>query len=119
MKAVNLEKLLPHDIPAGERILWHGRPRWLSLARRAYRADFVVVYFAALTVWNVYSAAGDSGWSAAARVAAKTAWNRGGRPGARRAPQLPLRAHDALCRDLSPHRHEDWRRAADLHQHPL
>ena len=57
MKAVNLEKLLPHDIPAGERILWHGRPRWISLARRAYRADFVVAYFAALTVWNVYSAA--------------------------------------------------------------
>ena len=72
MNAVNLEKLLPHDIPAGERILWHGRPRWISLARRAYRADFVIVYFAALTIWNVYSAAGDSGWAAAARVAAKT-----------------------------------------------
>jgi hypothetical protein len=72
MKAVNLEKLLPHDIPAGERILWHGRPRWISLTRHAYRADFVIVYFAALTVWNVYSAAGDSGWGAAARVAAKT-----------------------------------------------
>ena len=63
MKAVNLEKLLPHDIPAGERILWHGRPRWISLVRRAYRADFIIVYFAALTVWNVYSAAGDSGWA--------------------------------------------------------
>ena len=72
MKAVNLEKLLPHDIPAGERILWHGRPRWISLARRAYRADLIIVYFAALTVWNVYSAAGESGWGAAARVAAKT-----------------------------------------------
>ena len=72
MKAVNLEKLLPHDIPAGERILWHGRPQWISLARRAYRADFVIGYFAALTVWNVYSAAGDSGWGAAALVAAKT-----------------------------------------------
>ena len=72
MKAVNLEKLLPHDIPAGEQILWHGRPRWISLARRAYRADFVVAYFAALTVWNVYSAAGESGWSAAALVAGKT-----------------------------------------------
>ena len=100
------------------KILWHGRPRWLSLARRAYRADFVVVYFAALTVWNVYSAAGNSGWSAAAR------WRRrrsaSGRPPWRcRAAQLPLRAHDALRRDLAPHRHEDWRRAADLHQHPL
>ena len=64
MKAVNLEKLLPHDIPAGEKILWHGRPRWISLTRRAYRADFVIVYFAALTVWNVYSAAGDLGGAA-------------------------------------------------------
>jgi hypothetical protein len=72
MKAVNLEKLLPHDIPAGERILWHGRPRWVSLARRAYRADLVILYFAGLTIWNVYSAARDSGWDAAARVAAKT-----------------------------------------------
>ena len=72
MKAVNLERLLPNDIPAGEQILWHGRPRWVSLARRAYRADFVAAYFAALTLWNVYSAAGKSGWSAAATVAAET-----------------------------------------------
>jgi hypothetical protein len=71
MKAVNLEKLLPHDIPAGEQILWHGRPRWLSLMRRAYRADFVAAYFAALTVWNVYSAAGQSTWEASL-AAAKT-----------------------------------------------
>jgi hypothetical protein len=73
MKAVNLEKLLPHDIPAGERILWHGRPRWISLARRAYRADLVVAYFAALTVWSVCSAASDNGWVAASRAAEKTA----------------------------------------------
>ena len=48
MKAVSLEKLLPADVPPGERILWHGRPRWTSLARRAYRADFVAAYFVAL-----------------------------------------------------------------------
>ena len=58
MKAVSLEKLLPADIPAGEQILWHGRPGWLSLARRAYRGDFVTAYFVALGIWNVASAAG-------------------------------------------------------------
>ena len=72
MKAVNLEKLLPQDIPAGERILWHGRPRWVSLARRAYRGDLIAAYFLALTTWNVVSAARDSGLSAAALVATKT-----------------------------------------------
>ncbi len=72
MKAVNLEKLLPGDVPPGEQILWHGRPRWISLARRAYRGDFVAAYFVALTVWNLYSVGTDSGWGAAALVAAKT-----------------------------------------------
>ena len=72
MKAVNLEKLLPSDIPPGERILWHGRPRWISLARRAYRADFVTAYFVALMVWNASSEA-SAGWLAAALAAAKTA----------------------------------------------
>ena len=71
MKAVSLEKLLPADIPAGERILWHGRPRWISLARRAYRADFISAYFVALTVWSIWSAA-QSGWSAAAIAGVKT-----------------------------------------------
>ncbi len=72
MKAVNLEKLLPGDIPQGEKILWHGRPRWLSLARRAYRADFVAAYFVALTAWNCFSIGRDSGWIAASVVGAKT-----------------------------------------------
>jgi hypothetical protein len=48
MRAINLEKLLPADIPAGERIMWHGRPEWVSLARRAFRADWVAGYFAAM-----------------------------------------------------------------------
>jgi hypothetical protein len=72
MKAVNLEKLLPGDIPLGEKILWHGRPRWVSLARRAYRADFVASYFVALTVWNSFSVGWDSGWVAAGVVGGKT-----------------------------------------------
>jgi Bacterial PH domain len=72
MKAVNLEKLLPGDIPQGEMILWHARPRWVSLMRRAYRADFVAAYFAALTVGNCFAAGRDSGWMAAAAIGSKT-----------------------------------------------
>jgi hypothetical protein len=60
MKAVNLELLLPSDIPAGERILWHGRPQWFSLARRAFRADFVAGYFALTALANFALAASDS-----------------------------------------------------------
>ena len=52
MKIIDLDKLLPADIPEGERVLWYGRPEWMSLARRAYRADLVVAYFGALAVWN-------------------------------------------------------------------
>ena len=52
MKIVDLDKLLPADIPEGERVLWFGRPEWVSLARTAYRADLVAAYFGALAVWN-------------------------------------------------------------------
>jgi hypothetical protein len=52
MKIIDLDKLLPADIPEGERVLWYGRPEWMSLARRAWRADLVVAYFGALAVWN-------------------------------------------------------------------
>ncbi len=61
MKAVNLEKLLPEDIPQGERILWHGRPQWISLFRRAYRADYVAGYFALLAAWGTVDAAPQGG----------------------------------------------------------
>ena len=50
MKTVNLAKLLPSDVPAGEQVLWHGRPEIVGLMRRAFRADFVLAYFAALTI---------------------------------------------------------------------
>ncbi|GLI94837.1 photosynthetic complex putative assembly protein PuhB [Methylocystis echinoides] len=58
MKTVNLEKLLPEDIPPGERILWHGRPNWIALFRGAYRADFVAGYFILLATWNAIDASG-------------------------------------------------------------
>ena len=56
MKTVDLAKLLPSDVPLGEQVLWHGRPETLGLMRRAFRADFVLAYFIALTIWNAASA---------------------------------------------------------------
>ena len=56
MKTVNLEKLLPEDIPPGERVLWFGRPNWIALYRSAYRADFVAGYFLVLATWNALEA---------------------------------------------------------------
>ena len=61
MKAINLEKLLPADIPPGERILWFGRPEPISLWRRAYRADWVGAWFAAMTLWNLVSVSQSDG----------------------------------------------------------
>ena len=51
MKVVNLEIQLPSDLPPGEHVLWYGRPNLVSLWRRAYRADFVALYFAGLAIW--------------------------------------------------------------------
>jgi len=61
MRAVNLEKLLPADIPPGERVLWFGRPEPTSLWRRAYRADWVAAWFGVMSIWNFVSGASDSG----------------------------------------------------------
>lgn len=61
MKAVNLEKLLPADIPPGERVLWFGKPDAASLWRRAYRAEWVAAWFGVMTLWNLASATSDAG----------------------------------------------------------
>jgi len=44
---------LPGPLPAGEGILWRGRPRWLGLALRAFRVRQVAIYFGLLAVWRV------------------------------------------------------------------
>jgi hypothetical protein len=71
VKTINLEKLLPEDIPPGERILWHGRPNWIALFRGAYRADLVAAYFLLLATWNAIDAA-SVGLDAAAIAGART-----------------------------------------------
>ena len=73
MKLVDLDKLLPADIPQGERVLWHGRPEWARLARTAYRADYVAAYFIALAIWNAASAATEGDTLAVAAAVARTA----------------------------------------------
>jgi len=51
MKIVNLEIQLPNDLPPGEHVLWFGQPSLVGLWRRAYRGDFVALYFAVLAIW--------------------------------------------------------------------
>ena len=72
MKAVNLEKLLPADVPAGERVLWFGKPEAMSLWRRAYRADGAAAWFGVMTLWNFVSATADGGAFAGFVSAART-----------------------------------------------
>jgi hypothetical protein len=54
---------LPELLPAGERTLWQGRPRPLSLAIEALRLKWIAGYFALIAVWQAGSAVQDGdGW---------------------------------------------------------
>jgi hypothetical protein len=72
VKVLNLEKLLPSDIPPGEHILWCGRPDPKSLWRRAYRADWVVIWLVIATAWTLLSTYADEGGQQALLAAAGT-----------------------------------------------
>ena len=37
---------LPEPLPAGERVLWQGKPDWKRLANEAFHVRQVAVYFA-------------------------------------------------------------------------
>lgn len=52
MKLERYERIagVREDLPAGERVLWQGRPQWLALARRAFHVPGVGVYFALLAL---------------------------------------------------------------------
>lgn len=57
---------LPAALPAGESLLWQGKPQWRSLAIRALHARKVAIYFLLLMVWSGSEALLlDQGWSAA------------------------------------------------------
>lgn len=36
---------LPSELPAGERIVWQGRPQWRALARHAFKIRWLALYF--------------------------------------------------------------------------
>ena len=44
---------LPGHLPAGERILWQGAPRWTTLAQEAFHIRAVAIYFAVMFAWRV------------------------------------------------------------------
>ena len=52
---------LPERPPAGEDVLWQGRPGTFALARDAFKVTWVAGYFAALTVWRVAAVADSAG----------------------------------------------------------
>jgi hypothetical protein len=71
MRLVDLDKLLPEDVPAGETVLWFGRPRWKSLARRAFHVDLVAAYFMVMAVWAFLTAPVEAGPAAAFAAAGR------------------------------------------------
>jgi hypothetical protein len=63
---------LPERLPPGEEILWQGAPDWRALARRAFHADKVALYFALLLVWKAAVVASQGG--PVAEFAAAATW---------------------------------------------
>ena len=61
---------LPERLPAGERMLWQGGPRWQTLARRAFHVRKVAAYFGFLMLWRWAPVLSDTGSVAGAAVSA-------------------------------------------------
>lgn len=50
MSEIEIEPVpgLPQALPAGEQVLWQGRPSWRGLARRTFHLPWLAAYFAVL-----------------------------------------------------------------------
>jgi hypothetical protein len=48
-------KQLPAPLPAGERVIWQGKPSFTGLALRAFHIREVAVYFGLLLIWRLWS----------------------------------------------------------------
>ena len=48
-------KELPAPLPAGERVIWQGKPSFKGLALRSFHIREVAVYFGVLLVWRLWS----------------------------------------------------------------
>lgn len=46
---------LPQPLPAGERLIWQGRPTFKGLALRAFHIREVTVYFGLILIWRLWS----------------------------------------------------------------
>ena len=68
MPMAGLPADLPGQLPEGERVLWHGRPDWRSLARRAFHLRGLAVYFAALLIWYGVTVSGSGDGAAGAAL---------------------------------------------------
>jgi Bacterial PH domain len=51
----NQFKELPSPLPAGERVIWQGKPSFKGLALRTFHIREVAIYFAILLVWRGWS----------------------------------------------------------------
>ncbi len=56
---------LPERLPAGEEMLWQGRPDAGALAREAYGLRWIAGYFALIVLWRAGVGYGDAGLSGA------------------------------------------------------
>jgi hypothetical protein len=61
---------LPEHLPAGERMLWQGAPRWQPLACGAFRVRAVAIYFGLLMLWRLVSGMYDGASALAALASA-------------------------------------------------
>jgi hypothetical protein len=48
-------KELPAPLPAGERVIWQGKPSFKGLALRSFHIREVALYFGLLTLWKLWS----------------------------------------------------------------
>ncbi len=60
---------LEHRLPAGETVLWQGKPRWRALARRAYHLRAIAIYGVLIIAWRVAAAIHDGYTVAEALIA--------------------------------------------------
>ncbi len=56
---------IPAPLPAGETILWQGKPQVAALAREAYKTHWILGYMIVLALWRAGSAWADGGMALA------------------------------------------------------
>jgi Bacterial PH domain len=60
---------LPQPLPAGEQLLWQGKPDWRALALSAFHVRKVAIYLALVMLWRAVDVAAKGGSAADAAVA--------------------------------------------------